>query len=578
MKAAKTRRPAPPRPSSAAIAPARGVSMGPWPFGAAVLFALVFAVYGPGLNGPFMLDDTYLPYTIAGESDKPLSVWMQGVRPLLMFSFWLNYQVSGNSTFGYHAANVLLHFLNGTLLFLICRRLLEWVRTPKPALDWLALFGAGLFLFHPLQTESVTYIASRSETLSVFLFLCAFAVFLYRRREFVTWPVAAGVLVLYGAACLVKEHAVVLPGLLVLTDFWFGGWERVRRNWRIYVPLLVLAAAGLALVARVLATSTSAGFGLKDLPWYQYFFTQCRAIWVYVLLFLFPFGQNVDHDFNISRTLLDHGAVFGLIALLAAIGAAWFYRKRFPLATWGALAFFVLIAPTSSVVPIQDVLVERRLYLPFIGLILILIEVFRRWKTTRTTLAGALLVLLALEAVLAYQRNTLWSSAVALWSDSVAKSPRKVRPRFQLAFAYYAAGRCGDAVREYDTAEKAEKPDYKLLLDSALASDCAGDENAALKKLLRAAEIEKSGHVYASIGMVYAKQGRDQEALQALNTAVSLDPAFDMGWVYRGNVYFKLNNFKDAAADYERALQLNPLNETARQYKALAQARLSGRS
>jgi Tfp pilus assembly protein PilF/uncharacterized membrane protein len=541
-----------------------------WPYALTLFLALgaVFQVYWPALNGPFLLDDSYMPYMLPQLADAPLRIWVSGLRPLLAFSFWLNFQQSGNqSTFGYHVVNVILHFCNGVLVFLAVRKALSWVETEKWHAQVLALFAAGLFLFHALQTESVSYVASRSETLSVFFVLAAFVVFIYRRSADVRVGTAAAVLVLFGAAALVKEHTAVFPALLLLTDYyWNPGFslQGIRRNWKLYAPLLLAGAVGLALVWRVLNAASSAGFHLKDLTWYQYFFTQCRVIWDYLLAFLLPWGLNADHDFPISHGVIEHGAIFGLIALAAVTAIAWIYRRRFPLASFGWLTFLLLLAPTSSFVPLQDPIAERRLYLPFIGLLFITVEFLRRWKAGKTTLVSVLAVVLLAEAYVTYGRNELWGNAISLWKDTVAKSPNKLRPRFQLAFAEYQAGNCTGAVDDFGKAAQLRPPDFALLLDWALAYDCAAQPDQAIEKLRQAANIEGSAHVYSQIGMEYGKTGRYAEALDALNTASQLDPNFAMTYYTRGAVYEAQGNKVQAAAEYRHALVLDRHIQAAR--------------
>src|SRR5690349_17926725 len=137
-----------------------------WPYALGLFLALlaVLEVYWPSMYGPFLLDDSYLPYMHPGYVDVPLMGWLKGMRPLLMFSYWLNYKHAGvTDTFAYHMVNVFLHFFNGILILLAVRRLLSWAGTDKWLSGALAVFAAGLFLLHPLQTESVSYIASRSE-------------------------------------------------------------------------------------------------------------------------------------------------------------------------------------------------------------------------------------------------------------------------------------------------------------------------------------------------------------------------------------------------------------------------------
>lgn len=550
-------------------APSSG-NFGYWPYAVGLIVALfaVLEVYWPASKGPFVFDDDYLPYGMDNYADVPVIGWIRGLRPVLMLSFWLNFQQVGNSdTFPYHLVNFILHFLNGLMIFLAVRKVTSWAGVEGGLREVLSIFAAGFFLLHPLQTESVSYIASRSETLSVFWLLSAFVIFLYSPGKTVLWQRAIAILALFGLAVLTKEHTAILPALFLLTDyFWNPGFSLVgiRRNGRLYLPLLIAGAAGLAFVWRTLQRATTAGFSLGLFTWYQYFFTECRAVWDYLRLFLLPLGQNLDVDFPISRTLLDRGALFGFIGLIAVTTLAWIYRRRFPLASYGWLTFLILLAPTSSFVPIKDPFAERRLYLPFIGLLFIVVEFLRRWKTSRNTMIAALSLVLVVEGALTYQRNQLWSSAIDLWNDAAAKSANAVRPRFQLAFAYYAAGRCDDAVNEFQKASELEPPKYDLLLDWAMAYDCAGKPEIAVTKLKQAAQLTSDAHVYQQLGNEYGRMGKYPEALDALATAVKLNPRFSMTYFTRGNVYFSEGDKSQAAADYRRALVLNPRNELAR--------------
>ena len=530
----------------------------------------VLEVYWPAVNGPFVLDDVYLPYGLAKYANAPLQLWLAGMRPVLMFSFWLNYQhTSVQDPFSYHVFNFLLHFANGVFIFLACRRLLNWANVVSARSDLLSCFAAGLFLLHPGQTESVSYIASRSETLSVFFFLAAFVIFLYRPEGGVRWLRAIATLILFALAVMTKEHTAILPVLLLLTDcFWSPqvSVASVRRNWRLYVPLLVSGVLALGFVWRVLNRpgANSAGFQLSSFTWYQYFFTQCRGIWSYVRLFLFPFGQNLDRDFPISRSIMEPSVIFGLAALVVVTAGAWIWRKRFPLAAYGWFAFLVLIAPTSSVVPILDPFAERRLYLPFIGLLLVILEFLRRWNPSRNEMIGVLGVVLLLEGAATYRRNELWGNKIAMWQDTVQKSPRKFRPRFQLAYAYYLAGRCKESAREFQYAAAMESPRIDLLVDWALAYDCAGNWQAAVEELRHAASIQETAYVYQLMGNEYGKLGRHPDALDALDTSLRIDPNQWETYYLRANVYQEVGNKLQAVDDLRHALALDPAYLPAR--------------
>ena len=238
-----------------AVAVSAGPALKPWHYWAALAtaFLAVSIVYWPAVDGPFVFDDLYLPFTAPEMASAPLSHWVGGLRPLLMFSFWINHSISGMQTFSYHFLNLLLHLATGAFAFLIVRKFLDRAGESGWKREGLAAFAAGLFLLHPLQTESVAYVASRSETLSVMFFYAAFALFLYRRSEAIGWLESLGVVALFAAAASTKEHAAVLPALLLLTDFFWSSWRGIRRNWRLYAILAAAAAAALRMVWHVLA-------------------------------------------------------------------------------------------------------------------------------------------------------------------------------------------------------------------------------------------------------------------------------------------------------------------------------------
>jgi protein O-mannosyl-transferase len=523
---------------------------------------LVYQLYGPALNGAFVFDDRYLPF-FAPDVKGSLFFFMGHLRPLLMTSFWIDYHRAGSADpYTFHSTNVILHFLTSVVATLIVLRLLEWAGVEPRRRAVLAIFSGALFLLHPLQTESVAYVASRSEVLSVLFYYAAFAVFLWRPGESMTLLRAIAILLLFGAAAGTKEHTLTLPVLLLLTDYF---WNRggVRKNAILYGLLAVAAAIGGFYVWRVMRSANTAGFGMRDLSPVQYFLTQGRVIWIYVRMFVFPFGQNIDPDIPISHGF-DPAAIAGLIALAAAAVAAWIYRKRWPLASFGVFVFLLLLAPTSSVIPIKDVLAEHRMYLPFLGLVLICCEALRRMQFSQVITIGV--VALVICSMLTYKRSQVWASPLALWQDAVNKSPEKYRPRFQLAYQLqYGENRCVDAAKSYEIASRLGPVDDQLLIDWGLALECAGQSKEAAAKLRQAAVINNTAHIHTQIAVVYAKHKNYPDALEELEKALAIDPNYDMTYFYLGGVAQETGNPEQARKYYRRALELNPQNELARQ-------------
>jgi tetratricopeptide (TPR) repeat protein len=154
-----------------------------------------------------------------------------------------------------------------------------------------------------------------------------------------------------------------------------------------------------------------------------------------------------------------------------------------------------------------------------------------------------------------------------MWSDTVAKSPHKLRPRFQLAMAYFQAGHYPETIEHFEKAAQLAPPNFDLLLDWALAYDGVGKPAEAIAKLRQAAALEKNAHVYSQIGMEYGKMGQYPQALDALATAIQLDPNFmgGMSFVYRGDVFSAQGNKLQAAEEYRHALAIDQGNSVARE-------------
>jgi tetratricopeptide (TPR) repeat protein len=548
----------------------------PWVLGVVGAAVVVFWAYAPAMHGEFLFDDNVLPFSLPNAA-APLSAWIGQIRPVLMFSYWVNSRLSAEDPYSYHILNVILHCFTSLLMFWMVRRVLEWSGAQARLRNLLAGFAALLFLLHPVQTESVAYLAGRSEALSVLLVFASFTVFLYRPQPAAAWPVVAAVLALFGLALLSKEHTVVLPALLLLTDYWWNpgfSFQGIRRNWKLYLPMALGAAAGVAFFWNLITGASTAGFGIKEFTWYQYFFTQCRALFVYIGMFVLPVNLTADWDFPISRTILDRGAIFGLLALLALAAAAWRFRRRFPLASYGYFVFLLLMSPTSSILPIKDLIAERRLYFSMFGLLLILVDVLSRLKVDRRRLAAACLIVVLAAAGATRARAAVWADAVSLWEDTVRHSPNKRRAHFQLAFAYFQQARYNQALEEFQKTAGLGPITPDLLLDWGLAYDHLGQFDQALAKFQQAALMQPTAHFYTQIGMVYAQQSRWPEALQALATAEKLDPKFPDTYTYRGKIYLNANQVPAAIQEYRRALAIDPTLEDARHDLALAEGRL----
>lgn len=551
----------------------------PW-WVAPVLLCLALIAYLPALRGPFLFDDLGLPILSGAQNQAWTAYVVRGARAVFNLSLLLDYNLWGLNPAPFHILNWLLHCANGLLVFFILRKLIDMARNtlrePVQA-NILAAFGAALFLLHPIQTEAVSYIASRSEVLSVFFSFAAYALFLYRSEVSIELSRALAIVALILLGIASKETAVAMVPVFLLTDYVFNpgfSFRGIFGNWRLYLPMIAGGAAGGLYIYQKVSREGTAGAGLPFGP-FDYLVTQFKVVFIYLRLVVFPWGQNLDHGFPITKTPGDLLAWLGLLSLLALTVAAWIFRKQLPLVFLGWTSYLVLLAPTSSILPIMDPLVERRVYLPSLGLLLMGCGLLGRLDATRIRNAAMCAVVLVL-AFVTMNRNQVYASSQAMWEDSIAGNPNNYRAHFQLAYAFYAQGQCAESVKHYARAAELSKPDYRMLVDWALALECAGNADEAVAKLKQAIKMERNSHAWAVLGMVYGKRNLAVQALEALNQALLINPGDANALVYRGNVYVVSGQPASAIKDFDLALQIDPTNQAAQQGKAAAQRALPG--
>jgi tetratricopeptide (TPR) repeat protein len=340
------------------------------------------------------------------------------------------------------------------------------------------------------------------------------------------------------------------------------------------------AAVAVALSWNLIVHGSGAGFGL-DIKWYQYLFTQFRALLVYVGEFLLPVNLTADWHFPISRSIFDHGAIGGLAVLVALAGAAWHFRRRFPLAAYGFLVYLLLMAPTSSIIPIKDPLAERRLYFSVLGLLLILVDLVSRVRLDRRTLALLSAAVVLACAIGTRSRAAVWADDESFWTDTVRKAPENARAHFHMGFVWAEQERWFDALREYEQSDKLAPADWDLLLDWGVAYLNVGKPELALEKFRKSVKMDESAHARTQIAEALAQMQRWQEALDSLAAAQQIDPNFPFIYVDRGKIHLATGQCADAVADLKTALKVavhgDSAIEEAQRYLPQAEACAAGR-
>jgi len=546
---------------------------------AGLLFAALLGGYGGTASAPLLLDDEIT--LVRNRSIQRLGDWAAvlsppadgttGGRPLANLSFALTYAVSGVQPWAHRLANVLLHGVVALLAFGVVRRILQLPGIPERLRDRAGELGAAVALLwavHPLLTQCVTYVSQRTEVLMAGAYLLTLYAFLRAetepaRNDF--WRFVSVAACWLGSLC--KEAIATVP-FAVLLCHWLLLRVDLRTLWRErlgYYAALILSWSILAVsLNKVHERGVTFDAGVSSL---QYATVQVSAVVDYLRLSLWPHPLIFDHSPLVvfqPRLSLPHALI--LIALIGGVGWCVVRRSRWGLAgAW----FFLILAPTSSVIPVVNAAVaENRAYLPSLAVVAVgvvaLALVLNRWVAR--LIFGVLVVSAAWATV---GRNHDYADAISLWQDTVEKEPGNPRAHGQLAFALYAHGQPEAALRHYREALRLD-PDRAAHHTGAgviLAAQPGGLAEAQLH-LAEAVRLKPNeAEANANLGAVLGRLGKDLAGAERhLREALRLAPGDAGVWFLYGEfVEQRRADLPEARRAYREALRLRPGFEPAQQ-------------
>ncbi len=577
--------------------------------------------YHNSFTGPFIFDDSTAIvqnptirhlWPIWQPLSPPHQATVQG-RPVVNLSLAINYAIGGLDVRGYHALNVAIHILAGLTLFGVVRRTLLQPKLSErfgTVADELALAVAVLWTVHPLQTEAVTYVIQRCESLMGLFFLLTLYCFIRgagspRPRWWYGLCVSACAL---GMAS--KEVMVAAPLIILLYDWVFLG-SSFRELWRRRTALYAgLAATWLILAALVVTTPhVNTGLGIEGLTPWSYLKTEAGVILYYLRLCVWPDPLVIDYlDWPIARSLKDY-LIPGMVVAGLLGTTVWAFRRRPWLGFLGAW-FFLILAPTSSFLPsLGEVVAERRMYLPLAAVVVLAVMAIYAWAGRRSM--PVYVVLAAGLGFLTVQRNDDYRSELAIWADAVAKRPDSARTQYSVGLALAEAGRVGEAIGHYDRALRIKpdlpyvhyelglalaklgrvqeavahwketlrlKPDYAEAHNNlGLALVQLGDVQEGIEHYDRALRIKPDyAEAYNNLGVALAQTGRIPEAVDHFEQALRIKPEYAEAECNLGLALSQAGKLEEGIEHYEQALRINP-NYAAAHYNLGAAFEQAGR-
>ncbi|MBI1883295.1 MAG: tetratricopeptide repeat protein [Chlamydiae bacterium] len=524
------------------------------------LFSLLFIVvviliaYANSFQNHFVWDDDLLivqnqylqsPHHISNfftenifkGSDHESNFW----RPLQLISFFMDQKIWGANAYGFHLTNLLLHILASLevylFIFLLFRR------------KGLALLTSLLWALHPIQTEAVTYISGRADPLAAYFILSSLCLYLYHRQR-ASLLAYLGSLISFVLALLSKEMALMLPVYLMLfeTVLYQKG---EKKFWNIFLrllPFISIVSLYISLRLTVLNFSDSPliqdnPFRLIPLPLRLLTFTKTlfgisfNSIthhWEtgYFWLLLFPFNLHMERSTAYAKSFFQWPYLSTLILFGIWIFALFRTSQKSKLQFFGLTLFLIALLPFSDLIPLNANMAEHWLYIPSIGIFLILSDlVFQGFKKYPITVSCLFIPYLLYLGTTTYFRNQDWKDEMTIWQQT-AELSQSSHIHGNLAVAY---GRQGNL-------QKAEKE---------------------LKKAVALQFNYPEAH--NNLGLLYIAKGNLTEALQEFSWAIQFNPTYSNAYKNLGDVYEAMNNLDEAKKMWKKALEINPMNEGAKE-------------
>ena len=536
------------------------------------LLAVALFVYGNSWKVPFQFDDDsniLSNVSIHSAANIP-ALWAENIKTRFLpyCSFALNYLFNKDLVFGYHLLNFVIHVFNALWVYLL---VLFLFRAPKVRdvcadknAELLAVFSALIFLSHPLQTQAVTYIVQRITAMAAFFYLGA-VVFYVRSRLGGKRSDYALALAMTVAAMFCKENAFTLPLVLVLTEGMFFGFPKGegRKSLGRLLPFLLTMAIIPYYIREASEQLVSGGFlpmQKNALPRIEYFLTEMNVLRTYLRLFFFPVNQNLDYDYPAARSFLEAGTLFSYLLLAGLLAAAFKLIEKHRLLAFGIFWFFLTLSVESSVLPINDVIFEHRMYLPLVGCAVFLSVAlfFFLEKRKHFIVAGTVVVLVF--SSMAYVRNEVWQSDISLWSDVVKKAPKKARGYNNLGQAYSTRKGGDGKAKEFFEKAIALDPEYpQPYYNLGVICDGKGESEKAKAFYEKAIALDPE---YLSpvnnLAILYGQQGELDRAIETLRKALKVSPLYVVGHDNLGVAYEQKGDMPQAIESFEEALRINP--------------------
>ena len=571
-----------------------------------LLVLLVVSIYSNTLRVPYFFDDhsnisrnahIRLTHISIDSLVKAGFASQLPNRPVANISFALNYYFGGDNVFGYHLVNILIHIITGILLYFFLKTTLllsqghfsktsvfkassgfyaQAQRNSQLDSCLVSFWATVIWLVHPVQTQSVTYIVQRMNSMaSMFYVLC---LLLYaggriaQKHRFDNPQHASTHPYILFAASLVagmlafgsKETAATLPFFILVYELYFFqdlSWSWLKQNSIYFVIMLVL----FFLIAAVYMGSHPfdkilSGYAVRDFTLDQRVLTEFRVVIFYLSLLIFPHPSrlNLEHDFPLSYSLLDPATtVLSIGAIVGLLGLAIYLAKKERILSFCILWFLGNLVIESSVLGLE-IIFEHRLYMPSMFVTLAAMMLFYRYLKPKWLHVVILGMTVVVCSVWTYERNNVWQNEITFYRDCVKKSPNKARSRGDLGSALFKQGSVEEAIVQYTESIRLD-PEYAAAYNNlGVALIHTGKISQGIYQFQEALRLVP-GYADAYNNLNKAQKNLQiEEELAKCKKKLAFDPEDPEVHYTLGNLYKKKGNLDEAKRYYQQALERSP--------------------
>ena len=573
-----------------------------------LLIAIGFLIYSNTLQSPFTFDDEQAIVENPSIRMTKLSInelidgaigWSKN-RPIAMVTFALNYYLGEYNPLGYHLVNIWIHIANGlllyfflktTLLLAINRENLDTSLDNRTAVT-ISFFASLLWVVHPVQTNSVTYIVQRMSSLGAMFYLLALLLYVkgrlaqqkaLARRNHPTatntnkksnnyYFLFAGCVMATLLSFGCKESTVLLPLFILLYEWYFfqdlsTAWLKTKFKYIAVVLILLSIAAIIYLGSDPIEKIKSLkDFAEGHFTIGQRLWTQTRVVIYYLGLIVYPNPSrlNLDYDFPLSYSLID--PLTTLLCLIIIIGLVFvgiFLAKKQRLISFCIFWFFGNLLIESSIIPLA-IIFEHRLYLPSMMVCLIAVILFFRYIKPAWLPVGIIIALVAIGSYWTFERNKVWQDSVTIWTDCTKKSPNKARPYSNLGVALVERKMNEEALPNYLKALQINPNYAQAHFGLAALLEDKGETNEAIKHYRIALQIKPNYEkCHNNLGLVLLEQDQKEEAKKHFKKAIEINPTFAKAYNNLGFAFYKEGRINEAVELYNTALEIDPKSANA---------------